>query len=129
MVAELVQRLHEAGYPEITAAAHPVFENIDPDGTRLTELAARSGVTHQSIGELVGTLERGGYLERRSDPSDGRARLVCLTPKGRRMLRQSLREIAKIEAAWSTQWRAAGLRDDMGRVLAGAIENQDVEAA
>jgi hypothetical protein len=43
MVAELVERLNAAGYPDISAAAHPVFENIDPNGTRLTELAREPG--------------------------------------------------------------------------------------
>ena len=30
MVDELVQRLHDAGYSDITAAHHPLFEAIDP---------------------------------------------------------------------------------------------------
>ncbi|MQA88173.1 MAG: winged helix DNA-binding protein [Streptosporangiales bacterium] len=83
MVDELVERLQAASYDDMTAAHHPVFENIDPDGTRLTVLAARTGMTHQSTGELVQTLERCGYLERSTDPSDRRARLVRLTPRGR----------------------------------------------
>jgi len=40
-------------------------------------------MTHQSMGELIDTLERRDYVERRPDPDDGRARLVCLTAKGR----------------------------------------------
>jgi DNA-binding MarR family transcriptional regulator len=121
MVAELVERLNEAGYPDLSAAAHPVFENIDPGGTRLTELAARTGMTHQAMGELVTTLEERGYVERRADPSDGRARLVCLTARGRRVVRDALREIADIEASWSAYWRAAGLRADLRPPLHHAI--------
>jgi DNA-binding MarR family transcriptional regulator len=64
MVAELVERLAAAGYGDVPAAAHPVFENIDRDGTRLTELAARADMTHQSMGELIDTLEQRGYVER-----------------------------------------------------------------
>ena len=41
MVAELVDRLAAAGYPDLPAATHPVFENLDRDGTRLTDLAER----------------------------------------------------------------------------------------
>jgi DNA-binding MarR family transcriptional regulator len=121
MVAELVERLNAAGYPDISAAAHPVFENIDPDGTRLTELAARTGMTHQSMGELVSLLERRGYLERRSDPSDGRVRLVALTAQGRRVVRDALNEIAAIEAEWLARWNAAGLRQDLRPALEAAI--------
>ena len=68
MVEELVERLRAAGFDDMTAAHHPVFENLDRDGTRLTVLAARTGMTHQSMGELVGALERAGYVQRRPDP-------------------------------------------------------------
>jgi DNA-binding MarR family transcriptional regulator len=113
MVADLVERLAAAGYPDLPAAAHPVFESLDRDGTRLTELAARADMTHQAMGELIDTLEQRGYLERRPDPADGRARLVCLTARGRQMTRVALREIAAIEADWSRSWEEAGLRTDL----------------
>jgi DNA-binding MarR family transcriptional regulator len=117
MVAELVERLAAAGYPDLPASTHPVFENLDRDGTRLTELAARADMTHQSMGELIDTLEQRGYVERRPDPADGRARLVCLTSKGRQMARIALREIAAIEADWTQAWQAAGLRSDLRTAL------------
>ncbi len=72
MIDELIARLHAAGYSDVTPAHHGVFENLDPGGTRLTELAARAGITHQSMSELVSVLERRGYLERRADPADDR---------------------------------------------------------
>src|SRR6266536_1561176 len=101
MIDELIARLHAAGYTDVTPAHHGVFENLDPGGTRLPELAARAGITHQSMSELVSVLERRGYLQRRADPADGRARIVCLTGKGRQMLRQALKEGAVIEADWN----------------------------
>jgi hypothetical protein len=62
-----------------------VFENLDPGGTRLTELAARAGITRQPMTKLVSVLKQQGYLERRPDPSDGRARIVRPTLTGRQM--------------------------------------------
>lgn len=97
---ELVQRLAALGYPGIRPAHSRVFENLDPEGTRLTELAERAQLTHPSMSELVGTLERLGYLERVPDPGDGRARLVRLTTEGRALQRVALAEIAEIEDAW-----------------------------
>ena len=82
MVEELIERLMADGHDGVHPAYHALFENIDAEGTRLTELAARADMTHQSMGELVGTLERRGWVERRPDPTDRRARLVCLTPDG-----------------------------------------------
>jgi len=83
---------------------------LDPGGTRLTELAARAGITHQSMSELVSVLERRGYLERRADPVDGRARIVCLTDKAKQMLRLALKEGAVIEADWDQRLADAGLQ-------------------
>jgi DNA-binding MarR family transcriptional regulator len=121
MVAELVERVVAAGYPDLPTATHPVFENIDREGTRLTELAARADMTHQSMGELIDTLEQRGYVERRPDPADGRARLVCLTAKGRQMARLAVREIAAIEAEWAQSWKEAGLRTDLRKALQHAL--------
>jgi hypothetical protein len=83
-------------------------DRLDRDGTRLTELAARADMTHQSMGELVDTLESRGYLTRRPDPADGRARLVCLSAKGTRMLRIAVREIGAIEDGWTQTLKSAG---------------------
>jgi DNA-binding MarR family transcriptional regulator len=127
MVDELVERLHAAGYGDQTAAHHPVFENIDPEGTRLTVLAARAGMTHQSMGELVQTLERRGYLERRPDPSDGRATLVLLTRPGRQSARRAIEEIAEIEAAWLERFRRAGLDVDLRALLEAALREREAE--
>ena len=100
LVAELVERLHTAGYTDVTPAWQAVFENIDRNGTRLTVLAARAEMTHPSMSELVNLLERRGYVERRPDPSDGRARLVYLTQQGRQAVRAALAAIAEIETDW-----------------------------
>jgi DNA-binding MarR family transcriptional regulator len=100
MLEELVARLAAAGYADIRPADSRLFENIDPSGTRLTELATRARMTHQAMGELVASLEERAYLERASDPTDRRARLVRLTHKGRRVQRQALAEIAEMEVTW-----------------------------
>jgi DNA-binding MarR family transcriptional regulator len=122
MVDELVERLRAGGYEDTTAAHHPLFENIDPGGTRLTVLAARAGMTHQSMGELVGLLEQRGYVERRSDPSDGRVRLVVLTEKGRAAVRLAVKEIAAIEAAWLERVGAAGFDLDVRALLRAGLQ-------
>jgi len=122
MVGELVERLAEAGYPDLSGSHHPVFEHLDLGGTRLTTLAARADVTHQSMSELVATLEERGYVARHPDPGDGRARIVRLTPRGLRMIRRANEEIALLEQRWDERFRRAGLDGDWRRGLAGALE-------
>jgi DNA-binding HxlR family transcriptional regulator len=48
--------------------------------------AADLGVTRQAVAQVVTTLERDGYVRRVTDPGDARAKLVCLTPRGRAAL-------------------------------------------
>lgn len=128
MVEELVQRLHAAGYQDITAAHHPVFENIDAQGTRLTVLAARTGMTHQSMGELVEALERRGYLKRSNDPLDGRARLVRLTARGRHLARRAVTEIREIEESWLDRYSRAGFEGDLRTTLESALRDHEAAA-
>lgn len=80
--AELDRALHDAGFPDLRSAHAPVFMAIDPDGTRITELADRTHMTKQAVGELVRYLEGCGYLRITTDPADRRARLVTLTGRG-----------------------------------------------
>ena len=40
MIHELLDALDNAGYPDMQAAFHPLFECIDDEGTRLTELGS-----------------------------------------------------------------------------------------
>jgi DNA-binding MarR family transcriptional regulator len=128
MVTELIERLHTHGYPDVVPAFHAVFENIDPHGTRLTELAGRADVTHQSMSELVGVLEDRGYVERRSDPTDGRARLVCLTPLGAKLRKLGNEQIASIERDWQRRWDRAGITADVRVALEAALREAEIEA-
>jgi DNA-binding MarR family transcriptional regulator len=100
MVTDLVRRLHAAGYTGLRPAHSRLFENLDADGTRLTELAARAQMTRQSMTELVVAMEHAGYVERVPDPEDGRAKLVRLTMRGRAMMRVAVAELAAIQASW-----------------------------
>lgn len=126
LVDDLTERLHAAGYADVTPAYQAVFENIDRQGTRMTVLAARAEMTHPSMSELVNLLERRGYVERRPDPSDGRARMVHLTQLGRQAVRAALVAIAEIEADWYSRtgpeidWHSA-----LGRGLAAQPTRHD----
>lgn len=97
---DLYRRGQEAGYREIREAHLQVFGALDWTGTRLTELAARSNMTRPSMSELVDELQEMGYLERRRDPTDGRAKLIRPTRKGRRLLVQALRAVEEIERGY-----------------------------
>jgi DNA-binding MarR family transcriptional regulator len=89
MEARVLADLAAAGFGDTTAAQGRVFARIDPDGTRLTDLAERALITKQTAGFLVDQLERAGYVRRVPDPRDARARLVARQTE------------AKVEAEWT----------------------------
>jgi DNA-binding MarR family transcriptional regulator len=56
------------------------------DGMTQTSLASDLDLTKVAIGGLLDRMEASGYVERRSDPSDGRARRVYLTDGGKQLV-------------------------------------------
>jgi DNA-binding MarR family transcriptional regulator len=101
--AELNARLYERGYLDVRLAHSALFAHIDQEGTRSSELAERAGMTKQGMGQLVADLEKKGYVERVEDPADRRAKLVRLTKKGRRHVRDAGEIIGEIEEAYALQ--------------------------
>ena len=53
--------------------------------TRLTELAKNEQISQPGLTQLVTRLEREGLVERRPDPTDGRAVLIHITEDGRQI--------------------------------------------
>jgi DNA-binding MarR family transcriptional regulator len=106
LVAELTARLAEVGYGDIRQTHGCVFGNIVPDGMRLTELAELAGMTKQGVGEAVSDLERLGYAERVADPSDGRAKIIRLTERGRAAQSAGFEIITDIESEWVRRFGA-----------------------
>jgi len=77
--------LEQAGFRGVRPAHSAVIRHLPEAGARLTELAARAGITKQNMAYLVGHLEECGYLRVTRDRRDARARLVRFTPKGLRL--------------------------------------------
>jgi DNA-binding MarR family transcriptional regulator len=101
MTEHIHTRLAEQGHPQIRVAHGNVFQFLDDEGTRVSDLAARAQMTKQSMGELVAHLEAHGYVERVPDPSDGRAKLVRPTASGHAVYPLAVEAIAEVEARWA----------------------------
>ena len=74
------------GDGRLTEAHMALVQNLDVGGTRLTEAAARAGMTKQSMLELVDKVAALGLVERRPDAGDRRAKVIAFTPDGVRLL-------------------------------------------
>lgn len=97
----IIEAARQAGYHDFTLAQARIAARIGPTGTRLSDLAEQAQVAKQTATALVNRLERAGYVERVIDPTDGRARLVRLAPRGAEVIPLARAEEARIEAEWT----------------------------
>src|SRR5215510_8733281 len=77
-----IARVRERTGRPVRVAHTTLLPHVDLEGTRLTVLAKRLGVTKQAAGQLVDELEQFGMLERVADPADARAKLVKFSRRG-----------------------------------------------
>jgi DNA-binding MarR family transcriptional regulator len=106
---QIVDGVVGAGYPQKPKHS-AVFAQIDPAGSRLTQLAARANMTPQAMGELVDELEELGYVVRRPDQSDRRAKLIVLTERGQNCVAAGRETIDGIEERMTEILGAEGHR-------------------
>nr|MDT0524894.1 MarR family transcriptional regulator [Streptomyces sp. DSM 41633] len=97
-----------AEFSDIRDPHMQIFGNIRIGGIRLTELAHRAQLSLAATSELVNDLTELGYLTRRPDPADGRAKLIDLTARGNAAMSFAAERVADIEQHWA---RIVGGRD------------------
>jgi DNA-binding MarR family transcriptional regulator len=101
METRVIEAMVKAGYDDVTVAQGRLFARIGPKGNRITELAEQARVTKQTAGFLVDQLERAGYVRRVPDPTDARARLVQIAPRGEEAVKIARVVEAEVEAEWT----------------------------
>jgi DNA-binding MarR family transcriptional regulator len=72
------------------------------------------------VAQVVTRLERDGYVQRITDPGDARAKLICLTPRGRAALRAMRTTALAVEEEWRQRLGAeqlASFRDTLIALL------------
>jgi DNA-binding MarR family transcriptional regulator len=117
---QIVDGVVGAGYPQKPSHS-AVFAQIRPEGSRLTDLARGANMTPQAMGELVEELEALGYVKRRPDPTDRRAKLIILTERGHACIAAGIATIEGIEQHIDTILGPHGhaqLRSLLSRLLA-----------
>ncbi len=120
----IVAGLNRAGFGDLRLPHMAVLQYPGPDGCRPSELAERAGTSKQAMNQLLQSLERLGYLERRDARADQRARIVHFTRRGRAAWARVHEVLSEIEAEWRT---ALGDRDfDRLKALLCAVWKSDL---
>jgi DNA-binding MarR family transcriptional regulator len=121
MLAEFRLELGDSEFSDLRPTHGCVFRFIKDDGMRLTDLAELASITKQSAGEIVDDLVSRGYAERIADPADRRAKLICLTDRGKAAQRHGFGLFAKVEERWMERFgrdRIAQLRETLEAIAA-----------
>lgn len=111
--------------PRLSLARFDLLAQLSrQDGQTLAALSRQMLVTAGNVTGLVDRAERDGIVERRPDRTDRRVTRVHLTPKGQRLVAQSLRRHAVV-AEQIVSGLARAERDQLRRLLGrlrGSIE-------
>jgi DNA-binding MarR family transcriptional regulator len=82
----LVRGLQQKGFKRFRSSHMNLLRHIDIAGTRISEIAERSRLSKQAVGQLVASSEAEKLVKTISDPSDGRAKIVAFTNLGRAVI-------------------------------------------
>jgi DNA-binding MarR family transcriptional regulator len=95
-----------------------VLHTLDRNGpSRLTDLLPTEQLKQPALTSLVAKLEQDGLLQRRPDPTDGRATLISLTRAGRQIVRsRHANRVARLAALIDR------LTPEERAVLAGSVD-------
>ena len=119
-VDQMRRELAEAGHADLNRSFGYVARALDASPLTLRELARQLGMTSQGALKIVDDMEASGYLERVPDPSDGRAKRLRLTRRGRAVLAAARRFHGRFEeqlAARVGRKRAAVCRAVLETIL------------
>ncbi|HSI55463.1 MAG: MarR family winged helix-turn-helix transcriptional regulator [Ramlibacter sp.] len=106
-----------AARSQVSAAHVHVTRHLALEGSRLTALAARAGMSKQAMGDLVDQCEAWGLVTREPDPLDARARRVRFTATGLAWLRAFRDAVTQAEAEFRSE-----VGTEVGTVVAIALE-------
>jgi len=101
--ARMLDALHRAGFTDLVAAHLVILRYPGPEGLRPVEVAANSGMTRQAANYLLSQLEQRGYLERRDDPDDPRAKRIHMTERGAEVGRTIRAAVSEMEEEWARE--------------------------
>ncbi len=119
--ADMVRQAHERGYPQVKQAHNAVFSTLGGGGAKASDMAARAGITRQSMGEIVREMTTLGILTTAPDPLDRRAKLVTYTPEGIELTRGGYQHILDQEELFAEELGADNydlVRTGLERIVA-----------
>lgn len=92
----LQMSLREAGWPHLTRPESMVMMHVQMDVVRPADIARSLRLTRQAVHSTINSLVERGVFELADDPTDGRIRIVQLTPMGKAMRQDAQKIVAHL---------------------------------
>jgi DNA-binding MarR family transcriptional regulator len=99
----IIDELNAAGFKGLLLPHMAVLQFPGPDGVRPITLAERAGMSKQAMNQLLRSLEGLGYIVRSDADSEGRARVVHFTKRGRAAYSKLHDILRDVEREWSAE--------------------------
>lgn len=96
-----LEKLTEHGYADLSLFHTALISNLEVEGSHISDIAERAGVTKQAMGQLAKELEAKGLIQRAPDPHDKRAVLLKFTEQGINFLEVAYQIKLEIEAEYA----------------------------
>ena len=89
--------IQKYGHKELKINFDPFISLAGKEGVRLSEVAEILGISRQAATQIANKIEAAGYLQRATDPDDGRAKLLLPTPRGKLLINQGMKEAIRLQ--------------------------------
>lgn len=127
LIDGLHQRLADRGWPGMRPPYGFTLVAARQQPLTAGALAGLLGMTKQAASKLVDSMEAEGYVRRRPDAGDARAKVVELTKRGHRLLADVEEIYAELEAEWAEtvgRKRVEVMRRDLTEVLLASHDGE-----
>ena len=83
----------------LTSSRWQVLGAIESQSQSVAHIARKMGLTRQNVQRIANVLEREGIVEYAPNPDHRRAKLVCLTARGRK----AVNRLARLQESWANE--------------------------
>jgi DNA-binding MarR family transcriptional regulator len=120
--------LADGGYGGLSPSHALAVQLVEAGVATTRDLAVAMRMTPQAVSAIVAQLETRGFLVRRRQERDARAKLITLTDEGRRLAGAIVRALLSVEQDWVDaigHERVELVRAALGSYVADGVDRSD----
>jgi DNA-binding MarR family transcriptional regulator len=114
--------IEERNHRGLKISFEPYISLVAEGGARLSDIADCLGITRQAANQTANQIEQAGYISRRTDPEDKRAKRIELTAQGRRLRDDGLDVIRQLQRDFQSVIGSTALNQTLDNLYALASE-------